>query len=134
MWLNPEQLNTYTTAFFGASSTSSWISLVPQGGSKATLLWANAAYEATAGYIIPVNQWTHVVFTVNNGTVKLYINGKEVFSGTGFPNTFTNDNGVFTLGVNYWDAPYKGLMDELKIYNNVISPEAVLAEYHLYDK
>lgn len=131
MWLNPEQLTTYTTTFFGASSTSSWISLVPQSASDATLLWANAAYEATAGYKIPVNQWTHTAFTVNNGTVKLYINGEEKFSGTGFPATFTDNNGIFTLGVNYWDAPYKGLIDELKIYNNVLTPEAVLAEYNL---
>ncbi|MNN89551.1 hypothetical protein D3C81_2073820 [compost metagenome] len=97
------------------------------------MLWANAAYQATAGFKIAVNQWSHVVFTVHNGTVKLYINGEETFSGTGFPNTFTNNNGIFTLGVNYWDSAYKGLIDELKIYNNVLTPEAVVAEYNLYD-
>ncbi|KAI7250588.1 hypothetical protein KC345_g11648, partial [Hortaea werneckii] len=131
VWLNPEELTNYTTAFFGASSTSSWISLVPQLAEKETLVWANAAYKATAGFKIPVKQWTHVVFTVHNGTVKLYINGVEKFSGTGFPATFTNNNGIFTLGVNYWDTPYKGLIDELKVYNNVLTPEGVLAEYNL---
>ncbi|NOU77801.1 family 43 glycosylhydrolase [Paenibacillus sp. LMG 31459] len=130
VWLNPEELTNYTTAFFGASSTSSWISLVPQLAEKETLVWANAAYRATAGFVIPVKQWTHVVFTVHNGTVKLYINGAEKFSGTDFPATFTNNNGIFTLGVNYWDTPYKGLIDELKVYNNVLTPEGVLAEYN----
>lgn len=129
MWLKPDQLTTYTTAFFGASSNSSWISLVPKGPSDATILWSNAVYEATAGYVIPAGTWTHVTFTVNNGTVKLYINGEEKFSGSGFPDIFTNKNGVFTLGVNYWDVPFMGLIDELKLYNNVLAPEAVLADY-----
>ncbi|WP_148449157.1 LamG domain-containing protein, partial [Paenibacillus ihuae] len=95
----------------------------------------NAAYQANAGFKIAVNQWTHVVFTVQNGTVKLYINGELKFTGADFPNTFTNNNAIFTLGVNYWeDAPYKGLIDELKIYNNVLTPEKVQAEYQQYGK
>lgn len=130
LWLNPDQLTTYTTAFFGASSNSSWISLVPKGPSDATILWSNAVYEATAGYIIPAETWTHLTITVDNGTVKLYINGEEKFSGSGFPDIFKSSNGVFTLGVNYWDVPFKGLIDELKLYNNVLTPEAVLADYH----
>ncbi|CAH1193025.1 hypothetical protein PAECIP111892_01133 [Paenibacillus auburnensis] len=134
MWLNPELLTNFTTAFFGASSNSSWISLVPQLADKETVLWANAAYRATAGIKVAENQWTHVVFTVQNGTVKLYINGEEKFSGTDFPNIFKNNNGIFTLGVNYWDTPYKGLIDELKIYNNVLTPEKVQAEYQQYVK
>lgn len=128
LWLNPEQLTNYTTAFFGARTTSQWISFVPQIRSEVSLLWANAVYEATAGLIIPTNEWTHVAFTFNSGTVKVYIDGVEKFSGVSFPDVFTNQNGVFTLGVNYWDTPFQGKMDELKIFSNVLTPEEVLAE------
>ncbi|MGN7760270.1 LamG-like jellyroll fold domain-containing protein [Paenibacillus sp. 22594] len=131
MWLNPDQLTNFTTAFFGARTNSNWISLVPQSPSDQTMLWSNAAYEADTGMKIPVHQWTYVVFTVNNGTVKVYINGEEKFSGIGFPSIFTNNNGVFSLGVNYWDTPYKGLIDELKIFSNVLTLEDVGAEYSL---
>ncbi|MNO13970.1 Extracellular endo-alpha-(1-_5)-L-arabinanase precursor [compost metagenome] len=128
MWMKPEQLTNYTTAFFGGTN-SNWISFVPQSPSGKTMLWANASYEADAGMKIPVNEWTHVVFTVNDGTVKVYINGEEKYSGVRFPSLFTSNNGIFTLGVNYWDAPYQGLIDELKIYSNVLSAEAVSAEF-----
>ncbi|MBW4080328.1 LamG-like jellyroll fold domain-containing protein [Paenibacillus sp. S150] len=131
LWLNPEQLTNYTTAFFGAGTNSSWISFVPQSPSDLTMLWANAAYEADAGIKIPVNEWSHIAFTVANGTVKVYINGVEKFSGTGFPSIFSNNTGIFTLGVNYWDAPFKGLIDELKIFSNVLTPEAIAAEFNL---
>ncbi|WP_340009533.1 LamG-like jellyroll fold domain-containing protein [Paenibacillus sp. FSL K6-0276] len=35
---------------------------------------------------IPENKWTHAAFTVNNGTVKVYLDGGEQFSGEGFSN------------------------------------------------
>lgn len=130
MWLNPQQLTNFTTTFFGAGTTESWISFVPQNDANETLLWSGAAwYNASTGIKIPVNAWTQVVFTMENGAVKVYINGEEKFSGAGFPDVFTNRNGVFALGVNYWDTPYVGRIDELRIYSNTLTPEEVLAEY-----
>ncbi|MEK5027896.1 LamG-like jellyroll fold domain-containing protein [Paenibacillus sp. FSL M7-1046] len=132
MWLNPAQLTDFTTTFFGASTMDSWISLVLQNAGGQTLLWSGTAwYDALTGLLIPLNEWTHVAFTVREGEVKVYINGSEKFSGTGFPDVFTNKNAVFTLGINYWNPPFKGLIDELKVYNNTLSAEDVLAEYNL---
>ncbi|WP_399539045.1 LamG-like jellyroll fold domain-containing protein [uncultured Paenibacillus sp.] len=31
----------------------------------------------------------------------------------------------FSLGVNWWDAPFKGIMDELRIYEGALSPAQV---------
>lgn len=130
MWLNPEQLTDATTTFFGAATKNSWISFVPQNGGGKTLLWSGEAwYDAISAMKIPVNTWTHVAFTVSNGTVKVYLNGVEQFSGEGFPNVFKNKNGVFALGVNYWDAPFKGMIDELKIYSRALKSDEVQEEY-----
>ncbi|KAA1177630.1 LamG domain-containing protein [Paenibacillus sp. B2(2019)] len=131
MWLNPEQLTDATTTFFGAASINSWISFVPQNGGGKTLLWSGEAwYDAVSAMKIPENKWTHVAFAVNNGTVKVYLDGVEQFSGEGFPNVFKNKNGVFALGVNYWDVPYKGMIDELKIYSRALKSDEILTEYN----
>lgn len=131
MWLNPEQHTNATTTFFGAASINSWISFVPQNSNGLTLLWSGQAwYDALTGMTIPEQQWTHVAFTVKHGTVKVYINGVEKFSGEDFPNVFRNKNGVFALGVNYWDVPYKGMIDELKIYSRALKSIEVLTEYN----
>jgi arabinan endo-1,5-alpha-L-arabinosidase len=79
---------------------------------------------------IPVNQWSHVAFSVNNGAVNVYVNGVKRFSGTNFPNVFTTTTGTFALGVNYWDTPYKGSMDELRIYNAALSDAEVAGLAH----
>lgn len=122
-WVKPEQLTTYTTTFFGGTADS-WLSLVPKGPTgDNTMLWSGEAwYDAPASYQIKTNEWTHVAFTVSNGTVKLYLNGKEEFLGANFPDIFTNAEADFGLAVNHWDSPFKGAIDDLRIYQGELSP------------
>lgn len=131
LWLNPDQLTEFTTTFFGARTTDAWVSLLPKGHGwvgNASMVWSGTAwYDAGLGMNIPVGQWSHMAFTVNNGTLKVYVNGVQKFSGTNFPNVFTNNSCVFSLGVNWWDTPYKGLMDELRIYETALTAEEVAA-------
>ncbi len=129
MWLKPAQLTAFSTAFFGARSGDSWISFLPKGHDfvgGATMLWSGTAwYDAGLGMTIPAGQWSHVAFTVKDGAVNVYVNGAKRFSGLNFPNVFTTNNGVFALGVNWWDAPYKGAMDDLRIYGTALSDAEV---------
>lgn len=129
LWLNPDQLTAFSTTFFGAKDGNSWVSLLPMGHgwvNGATMLWSGTAwYDAGLGMNIPVGQWTHLAFTVNNGAVNVYVNGIKKFSGTNFPNVFTTNAGVFSLGVNWWDLPYKGLLDELRIYETALTDAQV---------
>jgi len=125
MWLKPAQLTAFSTTFFGARNGDSWISFLPKGHDfvgGASMLWSGTAwYDAGLGMNIPAGQWSHVAFTVKNGAVNVYVNGAKRFSGVNFPNVFTTNNGVFALGVNWWDAPYKGSMDDLRIYGSALS-------------
>lgn len=64
---------------------------------------------------------------MEEGDVVVYINGEEVVAQSGFNNVFTSENSQFSLGVNWWDEPYRGLIDELKVYHGVLSAEDVKA-------
>lgn len=134
LWLKPAQLTAFSTTFFGARNTDSWVSLLPMGHgfvNGATMLWSGTAwYDAGLGMNIPVNQWSHVAFTVNNGAVNVYVNGAKRFSGTNFPNVFGGASGVFALGVNWWDTPYQGAIDELRIYGTALSDAEVAGLAH----
>ena len=125
MWLKPAQLTAFTTTFFGARTGDAWISFLPRGHDfvgGASMLWSGTAwYDAGLGMNIPAGQWSHVAFTVKSGAVNVYVNGAKRFSGTNFPNVFTTTNGVFALGVNWWDTPYKGSMDDLRIYGSALT-------------
>lgn len=126
LWLNPAQFTPFTTSFFGAESIASWISLVPESWDNNTMLWSGEAwYDGSTGSRLAANQWHHVVFTVDAGAVKVYVNGALAFSGNGFPDVFTEGTGIFSLGVNWWDPPYQGLIDELRVYDLPITESVV---------
>lgn len=134
LWLKPAQLTAFTTTFFGARTPDSWVSLLPMGHgfvNGASMLWSGTAwYDAGVGMNIPAGQWSHMAFTVNNGAVNVYVNGVKRYSGVNFPNVFTTTTGVFSLGVNWWDVPYKGSMDELRIYGKALSDAEVSSLAH----
>jgi arabinan endo-1,5-alpha-L-arabinosidase len=132
LWVKPDQLTRFTTTFFGARDVNNWVSLVPMGPvGDQTMVWSGTSwYDGVTGTQIPVGEWTHLAFTVQDGTINVYVDGVRVdgvrkFNGTRFPNVFTTTNGTFGLGVNWWDAPYKGLMDELRVYDSALTPDQI---------
>jgi len=138
LWLKPAVLTDYTTAFFGGANTTYWLSLVPSmAGSGMTRVWANGLsfYDnAEMSKRIPLGQWTHIVIMVdgeNNNTIRLYENGALQVEGTGFNRVMTvaGDTNEFALGVNYWDTPFNGAIDELKVFTGTISAEKINSLY-----
>jgi arabinan endo-1,5-alpha-L-arabinosidase len=129
LWLNPTAATQFTTAFFGWATDSSWISLVPRGpgGLQHTMLWSGTQwFDGTFNAQIPVGQWSHLVMVNNNGTLRLYMNGALVNTMTNFPDVFTPAAATqFALGVNFWDTPYNGLVDEVKLYDEALALENV---------
>jgi arabinan endo-1,5-alpha-L-arabinosidase len=129
LWLNPTQLTQFTPAFFGAATPENWLSLVPWSWDGNTMLWSGSQvwYDATTGEQIPADSWSHVAFAVDNGSIRVYIDGEQKFIGNNFSDLFSDQSAVFTLGVNYWDIPFNGLIDELSLYEGALSAEEIRA-------
>lgn len=131
LWLKPSELNAFTTTFFGAKDPNSWVSLLPKGHAGVngnTMLWSGTAwYDADTGTQIPVGEWSHLAFSNEDGHLVVWINGRRVVDRTGFPDVFTTTTGTFSLAVNWWDAPYKGQMDDLRVYNSPLTDADVTA-------
>jgi arabinan endo-1,5-alpha-L-arabinosidase len=135
LWLHPNAVSQFTPAFFGWATDSSWISVVPRGpgSTQPTMLWSGTAwFDGSFNSSIPVGSWSHLVMIVNHGALRLYLNGALVNSLSNFPDVFSPAQAThFALGVNYWDAPYVGLIDQLKIYDEAIEADVV---QRLYDE
>lgn len=129
LWVKPEQLTPFTTTFFGARDLNTWVSLLAVGPiDNQTMVWSGTTwYDAPTGMQIAAGEWTHLAFTVQEGTITVYVAGVQKFSGTNFPNVFTTTNGTFSLGVNWWDVPYQGLMDELRVYDSALTADQIAA-------
>ena len=83
----------------------------------------------TANGSFIVNQWQHWAATMDTGgNVIIYKNGQPVTTGTtGVPNIVRRNNCY--LGLSNWtgDGHYAGEMDDVRIYNRVLSPAAIAA-------
>jgi arabinan endo-1,5-alpha-L-arabinosidase len=138
-WIKPTVITGFTPAFFGTVDekldannipySDTWVSYLPQSWNGGTMLWGRVAnwFDGIAGLKIPEGQWTHMAFSVNQGLASIYINGEKKFSGGNFGDLFSGKKGKFALGVNYWDLPFNGAIDELKIYEASLTAAEVKA-------
>lgn len=72
-----------------------------------------------------ISDWTHVIVGYENNKIQLYINGNLVGSGTS-PKKYVHPSGQIGGG-DY--GYFKGLIDEIRIYNRALNPEEVKEHY-----
>ncbi len=130
-WLKPAAKTAHTPSFFAAVGFD-WISLPLETWWDATFkIWHISTVVGTgdawcaSGVALPLNEWTAVTFSIDKGLATVYLNGEKKCTVNGIVDLFSNNVGKFALGVNYWDIPYNGLIDDLKIYNKVLTPDEV---------
>jgi hypothetical protein len=71
---------------------------------------------------LPVGEWYHVAVAFDGATAKVYMNGEVGAEGTF---SFGTDPGaamVFGASVAEGGNPFNGALDEIRIYNRVLSP------------
>lgn len=83
---------------------------------------------------VSLNTWYHLVTTIDNYHVKLYVNGvleaSTVSTFTGFD--YVSGKKVF-IGVSNepsYDAPFTGTMDNLRFYNRTLTATEILTLYN----
>ncbi|HUT96047.1 MAG TPA: TasA family protein [Candidatus Paceibacterota bacterium] len=75
------------------------------------------------------NNWHHVVGTYDGSKVRLYVDGAEIGSGTATTVNITYNSNNFYLG-SYGNGFYwKGLIDEIKIYDKALDFSEVVSHY-----
>jgi len=108
----------------GSDGYGWWISNGGCGsGNKVTLILGGVSCDAlSSSYVMPTNQWTHLVLLRDAGTWKLYVNGAlTVTGGTSDPATPTSST---SIGNNF-----NGSLDEVRFYTRVLSAAEVAQLY-----
>ena len=75
---------------------------------------------------LEANVWTHLAFTYDGATLRIFVNGEEVNEGEA-PSTALASNGSLLIGC----APgeyFHGLIDEIRIYNRALNAGEIAAD------
>lgn len=75
-----------------------------------------------------IGEWTHFVGTYDGTDIKVYING-ELAQTTNHPGDIEDLDKDLTIG-SFMDFYWEGAVDEMFIYNRVLTPEEALQLYN----
>ena len=115
----------------GTKSSQSWVSApfgTMTGGN--TMIWSYASGYVTldSNGTMSTDTWHHITIAADGDTASLYIDGVKTGSGS-IANIVTSTTDTY-LGVNFWDTPFNGLIDDLYIYNGTTLTDEQIASLY----
>jgi photosystem II stability/assembly factor-like uncharacterized protein len=89
-------------------------------------------WQYSSGLIVPPNQWSHVALVANGSGVTLYLNGKPATRMVGIT-ALDFSNIQWYVGYDPFSSSrtFKGLMDEVCLYNRAFLEHEVRMQMHL---
>ena len=87
------------------------------------------------GYQAPPDEWTHIAIVYDGGLATTYVNGTPffIYSGSGSIVDVAPDFNVLIFGGRYhlyFEEPFHGVIDDIRIYNRALYAEEVLDIYN----
>ena len=132
-WIRPDTSTSGTIIQKTSGSTAGW-SFYRNAGIAFTMGYSTTQLYAESSSSAPNGQWTHVAVTWDGtatGTnTRIYINGVESSyttrsSGSGTRGSDAALNGYIGSGAGW--SPFDGLIDDVRVYNRVLSAADIVA-------
>lgn len=113
MWVYTSNLAAYQTLIDNrnADTQSAWGVFIDNTGKP---FWYDASGAQTSSTALSSNTWTHLAVARSGSTIKIFLAGTQVFSGTN--SNSQNATGSFVVGRNIaGTVTYTGYIDDLRI-------------------
>ena len=91
------------------------------GSRPAGFVHTTADVGVTGTAAVPLNSWTHLALTYDGATLRMYVNGILVKSGSASGAGVTSSGPVRIGGDSVWGEYFRGLIDEVRIYNRALT-------------
>ncbi len=87
----------------------------------------------TGGSTVVASQWYFFTMVNDGGTTTLYINGVAAPNTSTDPIALPNNNSTMVIGATNTGNPFKGAIDEVKLYDVALTPTQVINEFSTPD-
>lgn len=134
-WIKPsvDQPNWAGIMFFRGGSTTSGLNFT-DNTNQLGYHWDGGFWGWTGGPTVPLNEWSHVALVIDGSSATIYLNG------VGYTNTDNHVAEAFDTPLILGNDPnssnrtFKGLMDEVCVYNRALSQSEIRELMHLTKK
>src|SRR5438132_3668388 len=92
------------------------------------IVYINSEQDTRAGGQLPLNSWSHVAATYDGSTLAVYVNGTLVSSRPVTGSIKTSTGMLRIGGDSVWGEYFNGLIDEVRVYNGVLTASAIQAD------
>jgi hypothetical protein len=123
-WIRPTSGSGWRTAILKEMAGGLAWSLYSANNASRPVGYAHIGGDipVTGTAAVPLNAWTHVALTYDGAALRLYVNGALV-STTDLAGPLPASTSPLRIGGNsIWGEYFKGLIDEVRIYNRPLSP------------
>jgi hypothetical protein len=132
-WVKPNGVQSAFCSIVG--TTSGNVELIVRSNNELGLSWNGATWDWSSGLTLKSGEWAHVAMVISANNYKLYLNGKEA-TFTHSPLTTTTTLNLATnwrIGIDrdQTGRTFKGLIDEVCLYNRALLIEEVREKMHL---
>jgi hypothetical protein len=132
-WVYPTALSGWNTIVMKERSAGLAYALYandnsPKPAAYVRLAGASGSEGASAPWALALNTWTHLAVTFDGATLTLVINGTYVYSQPA-SGLMAGSSGPLHIGGNaLWGEYFKGVIDEVRIYNRALSLTEIQAD------
>ena len=125
-WIYPNANDNGRIFSYGTGATNAAFDIITQASTNVLAVIGYATnYFSTA--TINTNEWAFVSVTLSSGTLKMYINGSEVYSN-GSASIDTTLSGSARIGKSVWDVnDWDGNLANVAIWNRALSSDEINA-------
>jgi Concanavalin A-like lectin/glucanases superfamily len=129
-WVKRGSVSTSGYQAIASKQTGSWVLAVNSVNQLVLRQAGNADIVTSTKNISDTSSWHYVAATKNGSSVHLYIDGADV-TGTVANQTLSNNTQPLVIGQSSGGSFFKGQIEEVAVYNQVLTPAQVLDHYQL---
>jgi hypothetical protein len=122
-WVKHDVFPTSVQRYVTLKSEAAVIRAESGGVLKFYIKQSNGSLYSISATVLAEDEWLHVAGTYDGTTLKLYLNGIEVASGTASVGGFTAPTGEFDLGSS--GESMRGYLDDIRVFNYAL-PQSLI--------
>mgnify|MGYP001164639753 CR=1 FL=1 len=134
LWVKPIEIKETILISKWDSGNFSWYLGFTPGGINGNKVFLKLSPDGTSPYTLrssgylPINKWAHLVIVGDGSRVKVYINGEEDAQTINFQGPVFSGNANVLIGKDLGETQFfKGELDEMRIYNRILSKAEIKA-------